>query len=201
MNGAQVHLLLNHFPVIVPIIALPILALGWWRNSLDLQRAGLVSLLFAALIAIPTYLTGDNAETIIKNYPDISRPMIATHQAAAFRSLILLEIAGGLSLLLLILPGCGRPRGWLWATLFGITLASIGLVGWTAHLGGMIRHEEIRPLEFLQQQTPIAITTLSGCGITNDDDNPTSSLIQIHNAYSAWQRRAQRAGALNGISL
>ena len=45
MNGAQLHLLLNHFPILGTLFGLLVLAAGLWKKSEDLQKAALVCFL------------------------------------------------------------------------------------------------------------------------------------------------------------
>ena len=61
MDWIQLHLALNHLPVVgIPLLVL-LLAIGWWRKSRDVMRLvlGLIALLAAAAIAIK--FTGDFA--------------------------------------------------------------------------------------------------------------------------------------------
>ncbi len=163
MNAAQLHLAMNHLPVVVPLIAVPLLAVGLWRGSREIRAVGLWLLVLAALAAIPVYLTGDPSQKVVMNYPGVSRLAIHRHEDAALIGLIWLEIVGATSLLVGLASRRGKevPR-WAWGFLL---LLGIGSVGWmlnTAHLGGEIRHEEIQSEPFIQSAvTPILTTTLS----------------------------------------
>lgn len=147
MNGAQIHLLLNHLPVLVPLIGTLLLAIGLIAKPTALRETGAWLLSFGALSVIPVYLTGDRAESVIKNYPDVSRLLISDHRNAALLSLSLLLAVGALSLVF-IFGSRTRKRfasnHWAWSVLFILTLISFGFMARTAHLGGLIRHEEIR---------------------------------------------------------
>ena len=64
MNGAYIHLTLNHFPPILEIVALILLVCGaMWRSD-DVRRAAFVIVLFAAITGVPTYMTGDSLVTV-----------------------------------------------------------------------------------------------------------------------------------------
>ncbi|MEO5969219.1 MAG: hypothetical protein ABIQ95_04765, partial [Bdellovibrionia bacterium] len=89
MNGAQLHLLLNHIPLFLPLFGGSALGLGLILKSSDVKKFGLCLLFASALAAIPAYLTGVPAERVVKNYPGILRAAIEAHQAAALISLIL----------------------------------------------------------------------------------------------------------------
>ena len=62
MNPAHIHLLLNHFPTIGFGIGLALYLVGYWNKSDDLRRASLVIFFLIAVIAIPTYVSGNAAE-------------------------------------------------------------------------------------------------------------------------------------------
>ena len=81
MNGAHLHLVLNHFPVIGLIFCLAMLMAGILRKSEELTRTGMVILIAVAVIAIPVYLTGEPAEEIVER---LGAPLIyvtACHEA------------------------------------------------------------------------------------------------------------------------
>ena len=146
-NGAQWHLLLNHLPVVIPLIGAAMLGLGFVFRSRHLLRTGGSLITVAALSAIPVFLTGEPAEAVVKNYPGASRLLIHDHQAAALWALIGLEVAGGVSVIAILAETFHKsPRirrvGW-GAAIFASVMA-LGWVSWTAHLGGLIAHEEIR---------------------------------------------------------
>ena len=146
MNGAEFHLLFNHLPVILSLVAGSLIAIGIFAGSKPVQNVGLGLMVTAALTAIPTYLSGEKAENIVKNFPGITRGAIHEHEDAAWTSLLFLEVTGALSLALILAPRFKRkiPRP-VWATLLLLSLVSFVLMARTAHLGGLIRHEEIRP--------------------------------------------------------
>jgi hypothetical protein len=62
MNGAQLHLMLNHLPVMGALFSL--LLLGWslTRRSTEIQKLALGGALLAGLSSVPAYLTGEPAE-------------------------------------------------------------------------------------------------------------------------------------------
>jgi uncharacterized membrane protein len=147
MNGAQFHLLLNHLPVLIPLISVAFILGSFLLKSLEVREAGAWLLALGALVAIPVYLTGESAENVVKNYPNISRLLIEDHEASALSALIALETAGAVSLAFIF--GCRTSRSfvkkvWPWGILIAVSLFSFGFMAQTAHLGGFIRHEEIR---------------------------------------------------------
>jgi len=65
MNGAQLHLALNHLPVIGTLIALLVLAAGMALRNETVRRTALVLLVGAGLAAGGAFLTGEPAEEVI----------------------------------------------------------------------------------------------------------------------------------------
>jgi len=147
MNAAQLHLLLNHLPVLLPIVGAGLIAIGLALKSSEIREAGVWLLIFSALAAIPVYLSGEPTQNILKNYPGTSRLLIEDHESSALPALILLEVTGVVSLLFayqLRIKKNAINKTWMWGLLILLSVISFSLVARTAHLGGLIRHEEIR---------------------------------------------------------
>ena len=146
MNGAQLHLLINHLPVFGLAFGFLIQLASLIWNEEQLKRTALALYLVTALGTIPAYLTGDPAEHIVRDMSDVDRNQIETHSDWATASLIAIEALGVAALAGLYLArksGAVSPlavNGCL-----AIAILGFGLVAWTAHLGGLIHHPEIRP--------------------------------------------------------
>lgn len=145
MNWAHIHLLLNHLPVVGTIFGVLLLLLALVRKSEELKRVGLGVLVLAALIALPVYFTGEPAEKVVEHLPGVAEPMIERHENAALFALLMAGGAGVVALAGLILFRRAEklPR-WIVAATLVLSLATSGLMGWTANLGGQTRHTEIR---------------------------------------------------------
>ena len=142
MNFPHLHLLLNHIPVLGTGFAFLILLAGLWRRSDDLRRAALALFVLIALLAIPTYLTGEpSGEALLRQNLGVSSWQIERHDSAAEIALTAMECLGALSLLCLLLDwrkiAGERPLRLL---TMAVAVVVIGLMAWTANLGGQIRH-------------------------------------------------------------
>jgi uncharacterized membrane protein len=82
MNSAQIHLAINHLPIIIPMVGVGLLGVGLFGRAVVIEKVGLWLLVIGALTAVPTYLSGEPAERIIKNYPGILRAAIQAHEGA-----------------------------------------------------------------------------------------------------------------------
>jgi uncharacterized membrane protein len=144
INGAHLHLLTNHWPVLIPIMAVPIIAIGTVVGLRQTRNVGLSLLAIGALAAWPTYFTGQAARAVVQNYPLITVASIQRHQDLAFYAFLVIEIVGVMSLFLLWCDWRKKPvtRGSLIGLIL-LALVAIFLIAQTAHLGGLIRHEEL----------------------------------------------------------
>ena len=143
MNGAHLHLLINHVPILGTVFGLALLAFGWWRKSEDIKKAALGTFVIVALGAVATYLTGDPAEDIVKGLPGVSRAAIGRHDDAAGWAMWGSIIVGVVALGGLIWSRGGKPlKHWVFTlVLIGSILVS-AMMARTAFLGGKIRHTE-----------------------------------------------------------
>jgi tetrahydromethanopterin S-methyltransferase subunit E len=126
-------------------VGIPIAAVGLILKSTVIKKVGLVVLVAAGLTAVPAYLSGEPAEKVVKNYPGASRHLIHTHEDSALYSLIAIEVIAVLSLLFLLAFYFNKniPNP-MWVALITLSVGAVGMIMNTAHLGGEIRHEEIR---------------------------------------------------------
>lgn len=143
MNAVQIHLMLNHAPVLAPIMGALLLATALLFRSQAVLRVGLATVTLGALLAIPVYLTGEPVEDVVEKTAGVTDRQIDPHEDAAKVSLVLLEVLGAAALVTLIASQRRRlsPAAGI-AALF-LTLIVAGQVAWTAHLGGQIRHTEL----------------------------------------------------------
>jgi len=157
MDLAHIHLLLNHFPTIGFIIGGGLYLLSLVANSDDLKRASLVILLGIALLAIPTYMSGNGAQDAIKSMPGVSKSLIEAHEGAALVALGFMEVTGAFAWLALWqFRRLTRIPNWNLAVILVLTLLSLGLMTRASNMGGEIRHAEIRATQGAATQAPAA---------------------------------------------
>src|ERR1044072_7179087 len=106
MDPTHLHLLLNHVPTIGFGIAIAMFVLGLVGASNELQQTSLVGLRGVALITIPTYVTGNAAQTHLQERGEVTEgttegmvtlSLIETHEGAAFLPLAFMELTGALA--------------------------------------------------------------------------------------------------------
>src|SRR5262245_58362442 len=149
MNLAHIHLLLNHWPVIGSFLGLGLFLVALVSHSDDLKQAALVFFAIMALLAIPTYMSGDVANEVLKGSAGLPKELIQAHQGTALLSLILMELTGGVALLGLwrfsrmSRPGPGSASPLNSAAVLLLSIVTAGLMAVTGNTGGAIRHSEI----------------------------------------------------------
>ena len=146
MNAAHLHLLLNHLPVVGTMVGILLLAYALLRRSPELARASLGLFVLLALAGVVVYLTGEPAEETVENLAGVSESAIESHEEAALVATMLLGVLGVVALGGLVAfrkRAAGIPRGFA-ALALALSLAPAAAMGYTANLGGQIRHTEIR---------------------------------------------------------
>lgn len=144
MNASQIHLALNHVPIFFSIVAGLILLYGFIRKKDQIISLSLYFMITAALFTLPVYFTGEGTEETVEKLPGVSEVLIEGHEEMAKTGLIIILIAGMVALVTLLIKrtaSLSRPFLILCVVL---AFASFGVMVQTAHLGGQIRHSEIR---------------------------------------------------------
>ena len=143
MNPAQVHLALNHIPVVLALMALALLVIGSARREDTVTRIGIAILIAAALVGLPVFMSGEPAEEVIEHLAGVQESTIDRHENTGKIALALL-LGTGLIAAFGLVRHQGRPvsQGYsMVLTLAALVLAAC--MAWTAHTGGLIRHPEI----------------------------------------------------------
>jgi len=148
MSFVHVHLAINHSPLYATLFAFFFLLIGMMIRNRSIATAGLVITIIAALCAIATYSTGDQAKDIIDASPPIAgveKTMIGLHEDAAGWFLGASSVSGVLAIVVLIV---GRKKGtrprWMEVVMLFLLLFCLSIVVRTALLGGRIHHPEVR---------------------------------------------------------
>ncbi|MGH9679410.1 MAG: hypothetical protein ACRD4Y_05635 [Candidatus Acidiferrales bacterium] len=154
MNWAHIHLMLTHIPVIGIGAVTTFLLVGMARDSRELEWVSLQMFVALALVTIAVYLTGSPASHQIRVMPEISRATIHRHSSAADFAFSAMEVLGAVSLAVLVKFWrlAAVPKRLMKAVLL-LALVVVGLMIWTAGLGGRIRHPEIGTLQIAASNT------------------------------------------------
>jgi len=145
INPAQIHLALNHVPVVLAILTLPLLTWAMLKNNSTIRNLSWGLLAVAAVFATPVYFTGEGAEELVEHKPAVTEDYIHEHEEAAEVAIILIAITGvaGAAALAMVQLKKNIPTALPIAILIA-NLVSAGALLRTAHLGGLVRHDELR---------------------------------------------------------
>lgn len=145
MNGAHMHLLVNHLPVIGSIFAILLLIWSLLRKNTEIARAALGLFVIAAITGLAAYFTGEPAEDVAEKISGVTRSAIHAHEESAELATVLLGGYGVFALgalLYLRKRAVEFPRKLITLALI-LSFVPAGAMGWTANQGGKIRHPEI----------------------------------------------------------
>ena len=143
MDGAHLHLLVNHIPVLGAFGLLLLFTIAFARHDSSLARLTLVLSVALAAASAGVFLTGEPAEEAVEHLAGAAEVAIEPHEDAALIATVGFGIFGAAALVaLLVYRRRTLPRWVAGGALVG-TLVVAGLMGWAANLGGRIRHTEI----------------------------------------------------------
>ncbi|NTW31880.1 MAG: hypothetical protein HGB12_04530 [Bacteroidetes bacterium] len=144
MNGAHLHLILCHIPIIGAGFTILLLLFAFAQKSKELKRTSLWFAVITGAAALVVYLTGDSAEEVAKLIPGITETIIEPHEEYALFYFISLLLIGCIALAGLFLSRASSSALHKFAVLvFVLNLLATILAVKTGYTGGKIRHTEI----------------------------------------------------------
>lgn len=145
MNGAHYHLVLNHLPIIIPIVGLLVLIGGFIVKSEIVKRTAYCIFILGAIAAFAAIATGDGAEDVVKQIDGISKSLIHEHEEKAELFALLSYILGIGSIIALWSNWKKKSyANYIALALLIYCLAVLYFGQQTGTTGGEIRHSEIR---------------------------------------------------------
>lgn len=144
MSVVHLHLLLNHFPVIGAITGALLLAVALLRRSSELAKISLAFLAFVGAASVLVFVTGEPAQEALEKLPGFSERLVDRHEDMALVATIVTGTIGALALATMILYRRRTVPRWLSMLVLVCAVGSSAFMGYTAYLGGQIRHPELR---------------------------------------------------------
>ncbi len=145
MNDAHLHMVVNHFPIIGGIFGLGILIISLILKNKSVQNVAYGLFIVCAIFGAISMSTGEGAEEIVENLPNVTHQIIHEHEEMAEKLVIVLYVLGAVSLLGFYLNIKNHPKATIISYMIVlISLVSIFLGKQTGTTGGEIRHTEIR---------------------------------------------------------
>lgn len=144
MNPVQVHMLLNHFPILGLLFGASLLLYGVVRKEGKIIQAGLVTLVIIGILTIPAYFSGEEAEHLMEDLPGIDKVALEEHEEGSGTGMALNLVTAVLALITALSnrfrPTLHRPLSFI--TLLAAIGAFVYMVN-LGHQGGLIRHPEL----------------------------------------------------------
>ncbi|MHA4847695.1 DUF2231 domain-containing protein [Flavitalea antarctica] len=144
MNSSQIHLALTHIPVILSLVGFMVLVVALLKRNDILIKTAFYLLLFAGVFAVPVFFSGEGAEETIESLPGMSESVIEKHEEVAKVAFGVVSATAIVSLMGLLLYRQLGIRRLIKPFLLILSLATASIMSVVAHLGGQIRHTEIR---------------------------------------------------------
>jgi uncharacterized membrane protein len=147
-------MVVNHFPIIGTILGLGILIASIILKNKTVQNVGYCLFIIAAIFGAVSMSTGEGAEEIAENLPEVTHQIIHEHEEMAEKLIIFLYVLGVTSIVGLYFNLKKYSKASIVSYLVAIiSLISVYLTKETGTTGGEIRHTEIRN-DNGQQQAP-----------------------------------------------
>jgi len=145
MDATHLHLILTHFPIVGTIIGIGILAYGQFSKNDEIKKVALVTFVLMAILTIPVFLTGEEAEETVEHIVGVSEQLIENHEEIAEKAIWLMGLLGILSLIsfFAIIKKLSFAKTISLITLI-VSLGTFGFFAKVGSTGGEIRHSEIR---------------------------------------------------------
>ncbi len=159
MNAAYLHLITVHIPVLGCPLALILLLIGKKHHNKTIIQTGLILLIISCLTTLPVAFFGHQSVSIVTDLPGVYRDIIKNHENMAEKALWATNITAGIALLTwgILHIGVALEEIFLVLTLVVGTITAT-LLGYTAHLGGKIRHPEVYVQETPNSVPPTLLT-------------------------------------------
>jgi len=145
MNEAHWHLVVNHLPIIFPIVGVIVIITGFISKSEAVKRTAYLIFTIGALSCLAAMNTGEGAEEIVEEISGISHDYIEEHEESAETFALLSYLLGALSLLGLWASFKKKSFSSILSVvvlLYAMVVIYFGRQAGTS--GGEIRHTEIR---------------------------------------------------------
>lgn len=145
MNGAHWHLVVNHLPIIFPIVGTIVSITALISKSEAVKRTALFIFVLGALTTIAAMTTGEGAEEVVENISGVTENFIENHEETAETFALFSYILGAISLFGLWASFKQKSFSniiFISALVFAFVVLFLGKQTGTS--GGEIRHTEIR---------------------------------------------------------
>ncbi|MFY7810479.1 MAG: hypothetical protein ACOVQ2_01990 [Flavobacterium sp.] len=145
MNQAHWHLVVNHFPIIFPIVGIIVMISGLIIKSSAVKNTAYMIFILGSLATVFAMKTGDEAQDMVENISGVTENYVDRHEEAAEVFAVFSYILGSISLIGFYCELKKIKLSLIYSIitlLFSIIVLFFGKQ--TGTTGGEIRHTEIR---------------------------------------------------------
>lgn len=145
MNDAHLHMVVNHFPIIGTFFGIGILIAGMFLKNDSVKNTAYVLFIIAAIFGALSMATGEGAEEMVEDFPNIGKAIIHEHEELAEKFALVLYVTGVFALISLV----AAIKKFRLAKIFSFITLILALISGIISInvgtsGGEIRHTEIR---------------------------------------------------------
>jgi uncharacterized membrane protein len=145
MNDAHLHLVVNHFPIIGTILGLGTLVAGIALKNNSVKNTAYCLFVVSAIFAALSMATGEGAEEMVEDMPNIGHQIIHEHEELAEKLALVLYLLGAVSIGGIFLNIKKHAKATLVSYIvLAIGIGAVYLGTQVGNSGGNIRHTEIR---------------------------------------------------------
>ena len=145
MNDAHLHMVVNHFPIIGTFFGIGILIAGMFLKNDSVKNMAYVLFVIASIFGALSMATGEGAEEIVEDFPNIGKAIIHEHEELAEKFIFVLYATGVFALI----SFGAAVKKFRMAKIFSFITLILALISGVLSIkvgtsGGEIRHTEIR---------------------------------------------------------
>jgi uncharacterized membrane protein len=140
VSWEYIHLISHPFPIVLTIVGAGVGLVGWATGRESLERYGLVSLVIAAFMAIPSYISGITAADVVVDRTFVRPGIVQNHRTWATWASIFLVTSGIFAVFSMTQPEDRRLRRFVLLLALGAAV----LTGFASFRGGKIIHGQER---------------------------------------------------------
>ncbi|MFT5217730.1 MAG: putative membrane protein [Glaciecola sp.] len=145
MNDAHLHLVVNHFPIIGSIFGLGTLVAGIVLKNNTVKNTAYCLFVVSAIFAAFSMATGEGAEEMVEDMPNIGKQIIHEHEEIAENLALILYLLAVVSIggIFLNIKNHAKAKVISYVALV-IGIGAVYVATLVGTSGGNIRHTEIR---------------------------------------------------------
>ena len=145
MNDAHYHLILNHLPIIFPLVGAIVMMVGYLSKSEAVKRTGYLIFVLGAVCTLLAVVTGEGAEKYVRNINGFDHDYIEAHEEAAETFAMLSYILGAIAIVGIWASYTKKKISNVIAAIsFVLAIVVLLFAQQAGTTGGEIRHDEIR---------------------------------------------------------